>query len=118
MLQLEARQKIEAEHLKRAFCTVMVAEVSIISFTPTCDQIEQAAPAIPHLGEALINISEQLPGITLVESHIKIAWFYQGQAVYAQAQFWLKQCCTVAETHLGACHPYAAISRMNLGTLY
>jgi tetratricopeptide (TPR) repeat protein len=46
-----------------------------------------------------------------------IAWFYEGQAAYAEAEYWREHCVAIATARLGADHPDTASSLNNLALL-
>jgi tetratricopeptide (TPR) repeat protein len=112
-------QMAGTDEMKKSFCQVMVQEADAIpQVTPTLAQIQQATPVIPHLAEALTNLTNWLANTDLVLSFVKIARFYAAQGTYAQAVSWLEQCCVVAETRLGNNHPDVALALNGLASFY
>ncbi|MBI4781936.1 MAG: tetratricopeptide repeat protein [Oscillatoriophycideae cyanobacterium NC_groundwater_1537_Pr4_S-0.65um_50_18] len=113
------RQQMPAEAaMQQTLCRVMVAEARQIPQTPTLDLIAQFTPLILHLEEVATALTDCLTDDDLITPYTRIAWFYQGQAAYAQAQPWLEQCRATAETRLGKNHPAVATSLNNLAALY
>jgi tetratricopeptide (TPR) repeat protein len=113
------RQQMPAEAaMQQTLCRVMVAEAEQIPQTPTLDLIAQFTPLIPHLEEVATALTDCLTDDDLITPYTRIAWFYEGQAAYAQAQPWLEQCRATAETRLGKTHPAVATSLNNLALLY
>lgn len=108
MLQLEVQQNLEAERLKRSLCQVMLQVARQIPPTPTQQQILEVTPALPHLQEVAITLTQWVDDKELIWAFTGVAWFYQGQGAYGQAQPWYEQCLTAVQTRLGEEHPYVA----------
>jgi tetratricopeptide (TPR) repeat protein len=115
---VKRQQMAEEEGMKRSFCRVMVAVAQQIPQTPTLSQIEQFQPVIPHLQEVATNLHSVLPDADVIEPANRIAWFYQGQVDYDEAEFWHKHCLEMVTARLGVDHPETATSLNNLALLY
>jgi hypothetical protein len=108
---------IEAE-MKRSVCRVLVNAARQIPQILTLTLVAQFTPLIPHLAEVSTRLTTWLTDEDLIEPYLRIAQFYEEQAAYEQAEPWLTQSCTLAETRLGADHPDTASSLNNLAGLY
>ncbi|WP_425214493.1 tetratricopeptide repeat protein, partial [Tumidithrix helvetica] len=104
---------------RQAFVTSLLRIAKQIPQSPTQDLIARVAPAIPHLD---LLSREMLGDILHLEedlswAFIGIAWFYEGQGIYALAedpcQRWLK----ATKELLGDRHPDVATSINNLALL-
>ena len=96
----------------------MVAIARTVPDTPTRDQIATVAPAIPRLGEAATALQAWTSDEDLYRLFTGIAWYWQGQGAYGQAQPWEEQCLAVVRGCLGEGHPHVASSLHNLAHLY
>ncbi|WP_204153770.1 tetratricopeptide repeat protein [Leptolyngbya sp. CCY15150] len=116
----------ERQHMKTALATTMIAVAKQIPQNPTLAQIQAVQAAIPHLKAVAtdlmqINTREELylpKEDNLTTVFTRIAWFYKGQGLYAEAEPWLKTCLTVVRSLLGDNHPNVATSLNNLAGLY
>ncbi|MGB3516243.1 MAG: tetratricopeptide repeat protein, partial [Elainellaceae cyanobacterium] len=116
----------ERQHLKTAVATTMIAVAQQISQNPTLAQIQSVQAAIPHLKAVATNLMQintreelYLPEEdNLTTVFTRIAWFYQGQGLYAEAEPWYEDCLAVVRSLLGEQHPDVAASLNNLAELY
>jgi tetratricopeptide (TPR) repeat protein len=111
-------QRADVDEVKQTFCQAMVAVAEHIPQTPTLSLIEQITPAIPHLKEAATTFAPWLTDAALIMPSTHIGWFYEGQAAYAEAEEWKKQCRAIATQRLGADHPDVATTLNNLADFY
>ena len=108
----------EADALKRGYCKAMVKAARTIPDTPVLSDIAAVAPSIPHIGEAATELQDWLSDEDVTTPFNRIAWFWEGQGAYAQAQHWKEQCLEVVRDRLGETHPFVATSLNNLAILY
>ena len=108
----------EADALKRGYCRAMVKVARTIPDTPILSDIAAVAPVIPHIGEAATGLQNWLSDEELIVPFNRIAWFWEGQGAYAQAQQWREHCLSVVRDRLGESHPSVATSYNNLALLY
>ncbi len=116
----------ERQRLKTAVATTMIAVAQQIPQSPTLAQIQAVETAIPHLKAVATDLMKletpeelYLPDeddVTTVFT--RIAWFYEGQGLYAEAEPWYADCLTVVRALLGEQHPDVATSLNNLAALY
>jgi tetratricopeptide (TPR) repeat protein len=108
---------------RTAFVTYFLGISKTINQTPTKDQIEQVAPAIPHLELLSREMIEDIPnpgdGSNLAWTFfIGIARFYEGQGLYTLAEDPYQRCLSSVQEILGDRHPDVAASLNNLAELY
>ncbi len=103
--------------MKRGYCRAMVEVARTIPETPTRDLIAAVAPSVPHLGEATV-LSDWVNDEDLLLPFERLAWYWQGQGAYAQAQPWKEQCLAAVRDRLGEEHPDTASSLNDLAFLY
>ncbi|MEH2404478.1 tetratricopeptide repeat protein [Nostoc sp.] len=108
----------EDETMRRSFCQVMVAIGQQIPQTVTLDIIEQVTPAIPHLQEAATTLNSWLTDEELISPATRIAWFYEGQSAFSEAEEWYQHCRVIVTQRLGQEHLDLATSLNNLAGLY
>ncbi|MBW4528503.1 MAG: tetratricopeptide repeat protein [Phormidium tanganyikae FI6-MK23] len=111
-------QMLEDEVMKRSFCAAMVAIADQIPQTVTLEIIERFTAAIPHLKEAATTLSSWLSDADSIAPSTQLAWFYQGQAAYAEALIWKKHCLRSVENRLGSNHLHVAAALNSLAELY
>ncbi|MBD1942100.1 tetratricopeptide repeat protein [Coleofasciculus sp. FACHB-712] len=116
--QQKLNKSAEAEELKRQFAALMVAVAREIPQQPTCEDIINFSPVIPHIEEAANYLIEYINDEDLIWSFTGLGRFYNGQGFYQQAEPWLKQCVEVVKSRLGAEYPDVAASLNSLAGLY
>jgi len=118
---LRARLKEEVE-TDRAYRGVFVESLlriaTTIGQTITREQVNQVAPAIPHLEVLSRELLADIPDPDLVRAFLGVAWFYEGQGLCAPAEDPYQRCVQATETRLGVKHPDVASSLNNLAGLY
>ena len=116
----------ERKPLKIALETTMIGVAKQIPQSPTLGQIQSVTAAIPHLKEVAADLQnlETKDDLYLPDDHdliwafVGIAWFYDGQGLYAEAEPWYQNCLAVVRSLLGEQHPDVATSLNNLALLY
>ncbi|MGF1961123.1 MAG: FxSxx-COOH system tetratricopeptide repeat protein [Aulosira sp. DedVER01a] len=108
----------KTEEFKRSFCGVMVAVAKNIPDTPTIQQIQDVAPAIPHIAEVANNLIRYVSDDDLIWAFVGNAFFYKGQGLYDKAAPWYERCLVATKKRLGKEHPSVAASLNNLAGLY
>ena len=111
-------KQTEADALKRGYCKAMVKAARTIPKTPVLSDIAAIAPAIPHIGEAATGLQNWLSDEELIWPFTGIAWFWEGQGAYTQAEQWYEHCLEAVRDRLGETHPDVATSLNNLARLY
>uniref|UniRef100_UPI0038991286 tetratricopeptide repeat protein n=1 Tax=Limnoraphis robusta TaxID=1118279 RepID=UPI0038991286 len=116
------RDKLEEQEaataMKQAFVTTMVKIADEIPHNMTTQQVKQVEPAIKHIEEVANSFTELLSNEDLVTPFTRVAWFYQSQTLYSQAEPWLKKSLERAKTRFGDEHNDVATSLNNLASLY
>lgn len=118
MLQLEVKQNVEAEQLKRAFCQVIIQIAKQIPDSPTKDQILAITPVLPHQKEVATTFISWINDEELFWAYTGVGKFYLGQGLYTEAEPWLDQCLAAVQVRLGEEHLDVATSLNNLAELY
>ncbi|MEH2252188.1 tetratricopeptide repeat protein [Nostoc sp.] len=116
--QMKLDDSSEADELKTTFAAQMAEITKQIPLQPNREDIFNLTPYIPHLAEVTTHLSQYLNDEDLIGPFTGLGWFYQGQALYQQAEPWYKLCIEVAENRLGLEHPDVATSLNNLALLY
>ncbi|MGB3191516.1 MAG: tetratricopeptide repeat protein, partial [Limnoraphis sp.] len=114
--KLEEQKDVAA--MKQAFVTTMVDIADEIPHNITTQQVKQVELAIKHIEEVANSLTELLSDEDLITPFTGVAWFYQGQTLYSEAEYWLKQSVEITKSHFGDEHPYVAGSLNNLAGLY
>ncbi len=122
LLRRYFRDKLEAsphaEPAKSRYCTVMTDTSRTVPQTPTLDIIQNLTPLIPHIQQAVREYPEYIADEDLFWSYTGLAWYYEGQGLYAIAEPYYQDCLTATRTRLGENHPHVALSLNNLALLY
>ena len=123
LIRLFLASKLEqvegAEAWKRAVCQVTAGVCRQIDQTVTREQVQALTPVIPHLEIVAQQLSQDYSeDEDLVWAFVGVGWFYQGQGLYQQAEYWLEHCLRVMHDRFGEDHPDVAISLNNLAGLY
>jgi hypothetical protein len=119
MLQTLAKveQETEADQLKRVFVKVMVEVAETIPETPTLEDIATLKPLIEHIKAVPNELNQWLEDQDIFWSYTGLAFYYNGQGLYASAEPWFQDCLTATQTRLGENHPDTASSLNGLGSL-
>ena len=119
-LRGKREESIEVNELKEAFVNAMAAVAKQIPDSPTYQQIQIAAPAIPHVAEIAKDkdLRDLLNDKYLTVPFVGLGRFYKGQGLYAQALPWFEQCLSVTRSHFGSEHSQVATSLSNLACIY
>lgn len=122
LLRIFFKTKLEqsdwTNQFKEAFCQTMAGVAQQVPNAPIREQIMTVAPAIPHVTEAAITLTNWLRDEDLIEPFGSLARYYEAQAAYPQAVFWCEQCLSTARNRLGENHLAVAESLHNLAIIY
>ncbi|MEA5572854.1 tetratricopeptide repeat protein [Calothrix sp. UHCC 0171] len=108
----------ESKEIKQAFTNTFMEIAQTIPHTPTLEFINSLKTAISHLTEVVENFIDTVSDKNLIWAFTGLAWFYEGQGLYALAEPWYQQCVSAVRLRLGGNHPDVASSLMNLAGLY
>jgi tetratricopeptide (TPR) repeat protein len=113
-------QSPQVSGLKQGFVAAMVAVAEQIPNSPTRQQIQAVAPAMPHVVQVAIHqdMMDLLRDEDLVSPFVGLGMFYEGRGLYEQAQPWFEQCLSVTQSRFGSNHTYVAMSLNQLANLY
>ena len=119
-LQEKLEQSAQVNDIKGWFVSTMVAVALQITESPTYEEIQALAPAMPHVAEVAKHnkLTDCLIDEVLVLFFLGLGRFYMSQGLYQQAEPWLEQCLYVTQTRFGSNHPDVATSLENLVMLY
>lgn len=117
-LRIKLENFTEADEAKTKFAVMMLELAKLIPQQPNPEDIVNFTPHIPHIKEVASNLSQYLSTENLITLFTKLAWFYQGQKLYQQAESWLQRCVELTENHLDLEHSYIVASLNNLAALY
>ncbi|MGJ5630685.1 tetratricopeptide repeat protein [Nostoc sp. CALU 1950] len=118
LFQMKLDQSSEADEAKTKFAAMMLEVAKLIPQQPNPEDILNLTPHIPHITEVAANLSQYLGDENLITLFTKLAWFYQSQGLYQQAETWLQQCLELTQNRLGLEHADVATSLSNLALLY
>ncbi|QMS88422.1 tetratricopeptide repeat protein [Nostoc edaphicum CCNP1411] len=118
LFQMKLDQSSEADEAKTKFAAMMLEVAKLIPQQPNPEDILNLTPHIPHIAEVATNLSQYLGDENLITLFTKLAWFYQSQGLYQQAETWLQQCVELTQNRLGLEHADVATSLSNLALLY
>lgn len=118
MLLVEAKQKTEADRLKRAVANVMAIEAKQVPQTLTLTELQQLDPLVPHPVEASMSLESLLADEDVTWTFIALVRFYEGRASYTDAIHWAEQCLTIATIRFGENHLEIAVCLNNLAKLH
>ncbi|RCJ23152.1 hypothetical protein A6S26_00925 [Nostoc sp. ATCC 43529] len=118
LLRIKLDNSTEADEAKTKFAAMMLEVAKLIPQQPNSEDIDNFTPHIPHITEVATHLSQHLGDENLITLFTKLAWFYQGQGLYQQAESWLQRCVELAQNHLDLEHSYIAPSLNNLAGLY
>jgi tetratricopeptide (TPR) repeat protein len=119
-LREKREQSAQVNDLKQAFVAAIVAVAKQIPDSPTRQQIQGFAPAIPHMTEVVEdnNLRKCLSNDDLVLPFTSLGRFYQSQGLYDQAEPLYELGLSVTQARFGSEHPAVAASLNNLASLY
>ncbi len=118
LFQMKLDKSGEADEAKTKFAVMMLEVAKLIPQQPNPEDILNLTPHIPHIIEVAIHLSQYLSDENLITLFTKLAWFYQGQGLYQQAELWLQQCVDLTRNRLGLEHTDVATNLNNLAGLY
>ncbi|MGB3655131.1 MAG: NB-ARC domain-containing protein, partial [Rivularia sp. (in: cyanobacteria)] len=108
----------QINEFKQAFTSTFIEIGKTIPYTTTLEFIKSVKNAIPHLTEVAENHLDAVSDENLIWAFTGLAYFYDGQGLYALAQPWYEQCLSTVRSRLGENHPSYATSLNNLAYLY
>ena len=119
-LREKREQSAQVNDLKQAFVAAVVAVARQVPELPTRQQVQQLAPAMPHVAE--VAKDKDLRGLLsdedLTTPFVGLSRFYNGQGLYDQAEPWYEQCLAVTQARFDSDHRAVAVSLNNLASLY
>ncbi|WP_392480246.1 tetratricopeptide repeat protein [Nostoc sp. C110] len=118
LFQMKLEESGEADEAKTKFAAMMLEVAKLIPQQLTPEDIVNFIPHIPHITEVATHLSQYVSDENLITLFTKLAWFYQGQGLYQQAEPWLQQCVELTKNRLGLEHLDVATSLNNLAQLY
>ncbi|MBX9256304.1 tetratricopeptide repeat protein [Desmonostoc muscorum CCALA 125] len=118
LLRIKLDNSSEADEAKSKFAVMMLEVAKLIPQQPNPEDILNFTPHIPHIKEVATHLSQYLSDENLITLFTKLAWFYQAQEIYQQAESWLQRCVELTQNHSGLEHSYVAASLNNLAKLY
>ncbi|MHC5745011.1 MAG: tetratricopeptide repeat protein [Nostoc sp.] len=118
LFQVKLDKSSEADEAKTKFAAMMLEVAKLIPQQLNPENILNLTPHIPHITEVATHLSEYLGDENLITLFTKLAWFYQGQGLYQQAEPWLQRCVELTQNRLGLEHSDVATSLNNLAVLY
>ncbi|MGF1934835.1 MAG: tetratricopeptide repeat protein [Nostoc sp. ChiQUE02] len=118
LFQMKLDKSSEADKAKTNFAVMMLEVAKLIPQQPNPEDILNLTPHIPHITEVATHLSQYLSAENLIILYTKLAWFYQAQELYQQAEHWLQQCVELTQNRLGLEYSPVAASLNNLARLY
>ncbi|MEH1813668.1 MAG: tetratricopeptide repeat protein [Nostoc sp.] len=118
LLRMKLDKSSEADEAKTKFAAMMLEVAKLIPQQLNPEDILNLTPHIPHITEVATHLSEYLGDENLITLFTKLAWFYQSQGLYQQAEPWLQRCVELTQNRLGLEHIDVATSLNNLAALY
>lgn len=118
LLRIKLDNSYQVDEAKTKFAAMMLEVAKLIPQQPNPEDIVNFTPHIPHIIEVATHLSQHLSDENLIALFTKLAWFYQGQGLYQQAESWLQRCVKLNQNHLDLEHSYIAASLNNLAGLY
>ena len=118
LLRMKLDKSSEADEAKSKFAAMMLEVAKLIPQQINPEDILNLTPHIPHITEVATHLSEYLGDENLITLFTKLAWFYQSQGLYQQAEPWLQRCVELTQNRLGLEHIDVATSLNNLAALY
>jgi tetratricopeptide (TPR) repeat protein len=118
LFQMKLDKSNEADEAKTKFAGMMLEVAKLIPQQLNPEDILNLTPHISHITEVATHLSQYLSDENLITLFTKLAWFYQGQGLYPEAEPWLQQCVELTQNRLGLEYSYIAASLNNLALLY
>ncbi|OYD92947.1 hypothetical protein CDG76_19785 [Nostoc sp. 'Peltigera membranacea cyanobiont' 210A] len=118
LLRMKLDKSSEADEAKSKFAAMMLEVAKLIPQQINPEDILNLTPHIPHITEVATHLCEYLGDENLITLFTKLAWFYQSQGLYQQAEPWLQRCVELTQNRLGLEHIDVATSLNNLAALY
>ncbi|MCC5656189.1 tetratricopeptide repeat protein [Nostoc sp. XA010] len=118
LFKMKLDKSNEADEAKTKFAGMMLEVAKLIPQQPNPEDILNLTPHIPHIIEVATHISQYVGDENLITLFTKLSWFYQGQGLYQQAEYWLQQCVELTQNRLGLEHTDVAASLNNLAGFY
>ncbi|MEH2416231.1 tetratricopeptide repeat protein [Nostoc sp.] len=118
LIQMKLDNSSQADEAKTKFAAMMLEVAKLIEQQPNAEEILNLTPHIPHITEVATHLSEYLSDENLITLFTKLAWFYQGQGLYQQAEPWLQQSVELTQNHLNLEHSDVVANLNNLAGLY
>ncbi|MEH2084613.1 MAG: tetratricopeptide repeat protein [Nostoc sp.] len=118
LFRMKLDKSSEADEAKTRFAAMMLEVAKLIPQQLNPEDILNLTPHIPHITEVATHLSEYLGDENLITLFSKLAWFYQAQGLYQQAEPWLKRCLELTQNRLSLEHIDVATSLNNLALLY
>ncbi|MEH2285434.1 MAG: tetratricopeptide repeat protein [Nostoc sp.] len=118
LFQMKLDKSTEADEAKTKFAAMMLEVAKLIPQQLNSEDILNLTPHIPHITEVASHLSEYLGDENIITLFTKLAWFYQSQGLYQQAEPWLQKCVELTQNRLGLEHSDVATSLNNLALLY
>lgn len=111
---------VHSEDFKRAVASVLITVVKHIPHQLNSLHILAFAPVVPHATAIVDNndLRDLLNYENLIEAFLGLMKFYKGLGLYAEAEYWVRQCLSVTYAHLGEAHTAVADHLNNLAHLY
>jgi tetratricopeptide (TPR) repeat protein len=94
----EERTSILHSLLREAFLAELISLASQMPYNPTIDDIVALTPIHIHLQEIAIHYVDELQGSDLLWMFAGLAWFYEGQGLFLQAEPWCTKCLQITES--------------------
>jgi tetratricopeptide (TPR) repeat protein len=110
----------QVNDLKQAFVAAVVVVAKQVPESPTRQQIQELAPAMPHVAEVAKdkNLRNLLSDEELGWPFLGLGSFYRGQGLYDQAAPWFEQCLSINQARFNSNHVAVAASLNNLAFIY
>ncbi|MEH2024528.1 tetratricopeptide repeat protein [Nostoc sp.] len=118
LFQMKLDKSSQADEAKTKFAAMMLEIAKLIPQQLNSEDILNLTPHIPHITEVASHLSEYLGDENIITLFTKLAWFYQNQGLYQQAEPWLQRCVELTQNRLGLEHSDVATSLNNLALLY
>ncbi|MEH2038346.1 tetratricopeptide repeat protein [Nostoc sp.] len=118
LFRMKLDKSSEADEAKTKFAAMMLEVAKLIPQQLNPEDILNLTPHIPHITEVATHLCEYLGDENLITLFTKLAWFYQSQGLYQQAEPWLQRCVELTQNRLGLEHIDVATSLNNLAALY
>ncbi|BBD66112.1 TPR repeat-containing protein [Nostoc commune NIES-4072] len=118
LFKMKLDKSNEGDEAKSNFAAMMLEVAKLIPQQPNPEDILNLTPHIPHIIEVATHLSQYVGDENLITLFTKLSWFYQGQGLYQQAEYWLQQCVELTQNRLSLEHTNVAASLNNLAGFY